>query len=99
MPTTRKLSTLAIHGKESNRGQSRPVSFPIYHSSTYVFPDSDGVEGYMKRGERRQPIYMRDGNPTEDELTKRLALIEGAEDALVFASGMAAITTCIVCMA
>ncbi len=95
MSTSRKLSTLAIHGNESNRGQSRPVSFPIYHSSTYVFPNADALEGYMKRGERRQPIYMRDGNPTEDELRTRLALIEGAEDALVFSSGMAAITSAI----
>jgi methionine-gamma-lyase len=91
----RKLSTLAIHGNESSRGKSMPVTFPIYHSSTYVFPDSDAIEGYMKRGERKQPIYMRDGNPTEDELNQRLALIEGAEDALVLASGMAAITTAV----
>jgi len=91
----RKLATLAIHGDETYRGKSMPVTFPIYHSSTYVFPDSDAIEGYMKRGERRQPIYMRDGNPTEDELNRRLALIEGAEDALVTSSGMAAITTAV----
>ena len=95
MSVPRKLATLAIHGDESNRGRSRPVAFPIYNSSTYVFPNTDAVEGYMKRGERRQPIYQRDGNPTEDELRKRLALIEGAEDALVFSSGMAAITSAI----
>jgi methionine-gamma-lyase len=91
----RNFSTLAIHGNETYRGKSMPVTFPIFHSSTYVFPDSDAIEGYMKRGERKQPIYMRDGNPTEDEVNQRLALIEGAEDALVTSSGMAAITTAI----
>lgn len=95
MPTKYKFATLAIHGNETNRGKSEPVSFPIYHSSTYIFPDSDAIEGYMKRGERKQPIYMRDGNPTEDQLNRRLALLEGAEDALVCGSGMAAITTAI----
>ena len=95
MTTRYKLATLAIHGDETNRGKSEPVSFPIYHSSTYIFPSSDAIEGYMKRGERKQPIYMRDGNPTEDQLNRRLALLEGAEDALVCSSGMAAITTAI----
>ncbi len=90
-----KLATQAIHGDEINRGKSEPVSFPIYHSSTYIFPSSDAIEGYMKRGERKQHIYMRDGNPTEDQLNRRLALLEGAEDALVCGSGMAAITTAI----
>ncbi len=95
MTTRYKLATLAIHGDESHRGKSEPVSFPIYHSSTYIFPSSDAIEGYMKRGERKQHIYMRDGNPTEDQLNRRLALLEGAEDALVCGSGMAAITTAI----
>jgi cystathionine beta-lyase/cystathionine gamma-synthase len=95
MTTKYKLATLAIHGDESNRGKSEPVSFPIYHSSTYIFPSSDAIEGYMKRGERKQHIYVRDGNPTEDQLNRRLALLEGAEDALVCGSGMAAITTAI----
>jgi len=95
MTTRYKLATLAIHGDETNRGKSEPVSFPIYHSSTYIFPSSDAIEGYMKRGERKQHIYMRDGNPTEDQLNRRLALLEGAEDALVCGSGMAAITTAI----
>jgi len=95
MTTKRRFATLAIHGNESNRGKSEPVSFPIYHSSTYIFPSSDAIEGYMKRGERKQHIYMRDGNPTEDQLNRRLALLEGAEDALVCGSGMAAITTAI----
>jgi len=95
MTTKHNLATLAIHGDESHRGKSEPVSFPIYHSSTYIFPSSDAIEGYMKRGERKQHIYMRDGNPTEDQLNRRLALLEGAEDALVCGSGMAAITTAI----
>ena len=90
-----KLATLAIHGDESNKGKSEPVTMPIYQSSTYIFPDSDAVEGYMRRGEMTQHIYVRYGNPAQDQLNKRLALLEETEDALVFSSGMAAITNAI----
>jgi len=93
MEQKRRLSTLAIHGDTSRRGKSEPVSPPIYHTSTYVFPDSDSVEGYMARGERKYYIYQRYGNPAQDLLEKRFALLEGAEDSAFFASGMAAITT------
>ena len=92
MTRKRRLSTIAIHGEESRQG---PVSPPIYHTSTYVFPDSDAVEGYMVRGERKHYMYQRYGNPAQDLLEKRFALIEGAEDSAFFASGMAAITTAV----
>ena len=93
MTRPRKPATLAIHGNEIKKGTSAPVSPPIYHTSTYVFPDSDAVEGYMVRGERKHYIYQRYGNPAQDILQKRMALLEGGEDSVFFASGMAAITT------
>ncbi|MFC1729423.1 trans-sulfuration enzyme family protein [candidate division KSB1 bacterium] len=95
MPIQRKLATYAIHGDEIKRGTSGPVTTPIYQTTTYVFPDSDSVEGYMVRGEREHYIYTRYGNPTQTELDRRMALLEGAEDALFFSSGMAAITSAI----
>lgn len=94
-PIHRNLATLAIHGNEVKKGMSCPVSPPIYHTSTYVFPDSDAVEGYMVRGERKHYIYQRYGNPAQDILEKRMALLEGGEDSAFFASGMAAITTAV----
>ncbi len=95
MSTNYGLATLAIHGGESNRGKSEPVTAPIYQSSTYIFPDSKSHEGLGKGSQHGQHIYLRYGNPTQDKLNRRLALLEDAEDALVFSSGMAAITTAI----
>ncbi|MFC1553141.1 trans-sulfuration enzyme family protein [candidate division KSB1 bacterium] len=95
MAIPRKPATLAIHGNETKKGKSEPVAPPIFQTSTFIFPDSDSVEGYMARGERKHYIYQRYGNPAQDILEKRMALLEGAEDAAFFASGMAAITSAI----
>jgi cystathionine beta-lyase/cystathionine gamma-synthase len=95
MSTRYRRATLAIHGDESNKGKSEPVTMPIYQSSTYIFPNTDAMEATIVRGERTQHEYVRFGNPSQDRLNERLALLEQAEDALVFSSGMAAITNAV----
>ena len=58
---------------------------PIYQSSTFEYPAGD-----------RELVYTRYGNnPTQLALQARLAALEGAEAALVLASGMGALTTAI----
>jgi cystathionine beta-lyase/cystathionine gamma-synthase len=89
------LTTLSIHGNESNKGKSKPVTEPIYQSSTYIFPNTDAMERCIVHREKNQHEYVRFGNPAQDVLNERLALLESAEDALVFSSGMAAITNAI----
>lgn len=77
---------------------------PIFMTSTFVFKTAnDGKEffelAYGKREARQdeQPglIYSRINNPNLEVLEDRLALWEGADKGLVFASGMAAISTCL----
>jgi len=48
------------------------------------------------RSERRQPEYGRMGNPTVMAVDRRLAALEGAERAQLFASGMAAVTSLLI---
>ncbi len=95
MTSKYELATLAIHGSESNKGKSKPVTEPIYQSSTYIFPNTDAMERCIVHREMNQHEYVRFGNPAQDVLNERIALLESAEDALVFSSGVAAITNAI----
>lgn len=59
--------------------------------ATFRFEDQHAIERYYETGEGY--LYGRYSNPTVRAVEKRLARLEGAEDALLFASGMAAIAT------
>ncbi|MFC1564765.1 trans-sulfuration enzyme family protein [candidate division KSB1 bacterium] len=95
MPGKRRQGTLALHGNENEKGKTGPVTTPIYQTSTYIFPHSEAIEDYMVKGKRNHYIYARYGNPAQDILEERFALLEGAEESLFFSSGMAAITTAV----
>lgn len=76
------------------------VPVPVVQSSTFVFRDTaelvsffEGTHEDEQRGE-----YGRYGNPTVNALEARLALLEGADEALSFSSGMAAMTTTILAL-
>jgi cystathionine gamma-synthase len=76
------LAAQALGWTEPSVGAVVP---PVYPSASYV-RDADG----------RYPgghSYTRDQNPTYDQVEALLARLEGGEEALVFASGMAAATT------
>ncbi len=78
------LSTLALHGAADPRHAGDPVVPPIVQSVNYVqeIGSADGLR------------YTRYANtPNVERLQKRLAMLEGAEGALLLGSGMAA-TAC-----
>jgi cystathionine gamma-synthase len=88
-------STDAVHAGDDKRKAYDAVTTPIVQTATYAFVDTAEIVAYtagthpnVDRGE-----YGRYGNPTVQALEKRLAALEGTEDAAVFASGMAAVTT------
>jgi methionine-gamma-lyase len=90
--------TLAVaygYDPEMGMGSVKP---PIFMTSTFVYPSAqhakDVHEAYFDGagplvGETNH-IYSRLGHPGLDFLEKRLAAIDGAEDAVAFSSGMAA---------
>ncbi len=86
-------ATRAIHGKHLYAYKG-PVATPIYQTSTYRFESSDDAIRYAN-GDPNVLVYTRYHNPTVNEVEDRIALIEGAESAALFSSGMAAITTAI----
>ena len=87
-------STRAIHAGEGRERYADAITTPIVQTSTYAFKDTKEVEAYTKHGKTRFE-YGRYGNPTERVAQRRLAELEGAEDCVVFASGMSAIVTTI----
>ena len=90
----RSLSTRAIHAGEPRRKYADSLTTPIIQTSTFTFRDSKHIEDYTKKGKEHFE-YGRYGNPTAKIAEKRLANLEGAEDCVVFSSGMSAITTTI----
>jgi methionine-gamma-lyase len=90
----RKLSdsTLAIHAGEEKFGVAGPVGTAIARTSTFTFADTEQMKQWAE-GKGSHFIYTRYGNPTLAVAEKKIAALEGAEDALVTASGMAAISS------
>ena len=96
-PETMGFATRAIHGRAlaPRRG---PVATPIVQTSTYRFADSGDAIRYA-HGDDSVFVYTRYHNPTVQEVQERLALMAGTERALLFSSGMAAISAAVLSVA
>lgn len=79
---------------ELNKALTVPETFPVYLSSAYIFDSIDPIDKICDEGAPGY-AYFRLGNPNADAASMILAAGDGAEKGLVFASGMAAITTSI----
>jgi cystathionine beta-lyase/cystathionine gamma-synthase len=84
--------TEVLHRGEGAREGATPLTTPIYASSTFVFANAAELEFYQE-GRSQKYIYSRYSNPTVQAVEEKLAILEGAEAALVTSSGMAATTT------
>src|SRR5918993_588235 len=78
-------ATQIVQGSQGGNRDADPLTTPIYETTTFVFETAAEVRAY---NEGRSPkfLYSRYGNPTT-------AAVEGAETAMLFASGMAATST------
>ena len=83
--------TESVHGGKKFEKRNAPMSQPIYQTSTFTVTDSDE----QLRATNTDMFYTRYGNPTCSAVEKTIAQLEGADAALLFASGMNAITTSI----
>jgi cystathionine gamma-synthase len=105
-PSQAPNGTTAIHGSllpggvPARERLAHAVAPPIVQTSTFAFAGTAELERYF---EGRDPDpgrqeYGRYGNPTVLEVERRVAALDRAEEALLFASGMAAITTAILAL-
>jgi cystathionine gamma-synthase len=82
-------STAAVHAGEARQKPASSITDPIFAASTYTFADTQAVIDYLERDEPREE-YGRYGNPGERVVERKLAALDGAEEGLLFATGMAA---------
>jgi cystathionine beta-lyase/cystathionine gamma-synthase len=88
------LSYILNHLGENHRDYFNAIAPPIMQTSNFAFKDVDGLRKALA-DEYGNTLYSRGNNPTVDMLRKKLAALDGAEDALVMGSGMAAISTAV----
>ena len=84
------ISYIINHLGEENENYFNAIAPPIVQTSNFSFPTVDKMRKAFE-DEMGGYLYSRWLNPTVDILRKKLAALDGAEDALVFNSGAAAI--------
>ena len=88
-----KPATKLIHtGERIDTGATPSLTVPIYETSTFVFDSVADVIKYQE-GKLNGYLYSRYENPTVVAVEQKVAAVDGAEAALLFSSGMAAIST------
>jgi len=86
--------TEAVRGGTDLHRKNGPLTTPIYQTSTFEVTDCD----QQVRATSTDMFYTRYGNPTHTVAEKAIAELEGTDAALLFASGMNAITTSILAL-
>ena len=88
------LSYILNHLGEERDQYFNAVSPPIIQTSNFYFKDVESLRNAFPN-ERDIHVYTRGNNPTVEILRKKIAALAGAEDALVFSSGVAAISAAV----
>ena len=92
--------TAAVHAGTPDVRPGHTLTPSIAQTATYTFRDTADLERYFD-GHDPDPSrqeYGRYGNPTVLEVERRVAALDGAEEALLFASGMAAVSTAVLAL-
>lgn len=96
--TPRSLATEAVHAGREDLAELGLHAAPLDLSTTYPSHDSRAeaarIDEFAATGARLDgpPVYARLDNPTVARFEEALARLEGAESAVAFASGMAALS-------
>ncbi len=82
------FETIAIR-TQTQRSHNREHTAPIYLTSSFLFDDAEHARALFSE-EIEGNIYARYANPNNDELIEKLCFLEGTQDGIATASGMAA---------
>lgn len=93
-PRKQSAATQMVHGG-GKRSPFNETSEAIYMNSGYAYPSSQYAEDLFLNKIPGAHNYSRFANPTMDMFQDRMALLEGAEAARAFATGMSAVTNAV----
>lgn len=94
MKSKHRPETKAVRGGVDLHKKNGPLATPIYQTSTFEVTDNEE----QVRATKTDMFYTRYGNPTQTVAENSIADLEGTDGALLFASGMGAITTSILAL-
>jgi cystathionine gamma-synthase len=91
-------STLSVHGGDIRARAHQAIPMPIIQTATYAFADTADLVNFMEQRSLGAHVegredYGRYGNPTVQSVERKVAALEDGDDAVLFSSGMAAITS------
>ncbi|GIW92744.1 MAG: cystathionine gamma-synthase [Pirellulaceae bacterium] len=84
------FSTLSVHAGEARQKPAYAITDPILCAATFTFENTDAVIEFLEKKIPRGE-YARYGTPAEATVEKKLAALEGGQEAVLYSSGMAAI--------
>ncbi len=89
------ISYIINHLGEEREKYSNAITPPVFQTSNFAFSNVDELRKAIA-DEKNSHVYSRGNNPTIDILCKKIAALEDTEEALAFASGMAAISSAVI---
>lgn len=85
-------ATELAHLFDDPQSRHGAVNPPVYHASTYAFPDYATWKANVTGSRQREFTYNRAHNPTTKLLEQKIAHLEGADDCIASSSGMSAVS-------
>jgi cystathionine beta-lyase/cystathionine gamma-synthase len=89
------ISWIINHLGEDREKYYNAVTPPVFQTSNFAFSDVESLRQSLIN-EKTSLLYSRGNNPTLDILCKKIAALEGTQEALAMASGMAAISAAVI---
>ncbi len=95
-------STTSVHAGSEHPKAHNSLTDPVIQTATYTFENTADLRAFQEArmwgGAKGRVEYGRYGNPTVAACEARLAALDNGDDAILFASGMAAVTSVLLAM-
>lgn len=94
------FSTRIINQRFKKEDTHRAIGMPVYRNTAFEFPDADSIAAaFQYKEEIASHTYSRITNPTVENLERKIQAASGADNVMVLASGMAAISNTFMALA